>query len=164
MDILGLAGRFLLYVPAPLAVSPYGLRRLDDFNVEARAERREVGHSEVVLSRVCLGRQGRIVTELGQAKGGQDGDDVGVVTEVKVEGLVQGKGLHVRVERGVDLRARVAEGVVFEAGNDFLLVADADGASGLGLPAAIAGEEEVYGLLMLEAREFIQGVLDRRYA
>lgn len=43
--------------------------------------------------------------------------------------------------------------MVLEAGDDFLLVADAYSPSGLGLPAAVAGEEEICGLLVRKANE-----------
>lgn len=70
--------------------------------------------------------RGEVFCELGEAKSCEDGYDIGVVGEVEVEGLVEREGLGIVVEGGVDLGARVAEGVVFEAGHDFLLVADAD--------------------------------------
>lgn len=145
MDVFGLAARrSVLYVPGSLAVSTHRLWRLDDLDVEPCAKRRDVRNGEIMFARVRLGRQGRVVAELGEAKGRQDGDDVGVVAKIQVEGLVEREGRRVGVERGVDLRARVAEGMVLETGKDFLLVADTDSATCLGLPAAVAGEEEIY--------------------
>lgn len=101
-------------------------------------------NGKVVFARVRLGREGRVVAELGQAKRREDRNDVCVVAKVEIEGLVQREGLEARVERRVDLRARVAQRVVLEARNDFLLISDADGAPGLGLPATVAGKEEVF--------------------
>lgn len=109
VDVLGLPpSRRPLHVPTSLAVGADGLGRFDDLDVEPRAKGGDVRHGEVVLSRVGFWRQGRVVAELGQAEGRQDGDDVGVVAEVEVEGLVEWEGLRVGVERGVDLGARVA--------------------------------------------------------
>lgn len=154
MNVLGLTCRScrpFLYVPIPLAVSTHGLGRLDDLDIKTRAKGCDVGHGEVVLAWVGLGRQRGLVAELGEAESGQDGDDIGVVAEVEVEGLVKREGRRVGVERGVDLRARVAQSMVLEAGDDFLLVANTYGPPSLGLPAAVTREEEIYALLVRKA-------------
>lgn len=44
--------------------------------------------------------------------------------EVEVEALVEREGGRTTVQRNIDLRARVAECVVLEPRDDFLLVAD----------------------------------------
>jgi hypothetical protein len=68
------------------------------------------------------------------------------VREIEVDGLVQGEGYSVVVERGVDLRARVAEGVVLEAGERFLDVAYTDCATCGRLKGTTAGEVKVEGV------------------
>lgn len=109
----------------PVARRRHGLGRLDDLHVQARAERRHVGDGEVVRARVSVRRQ--LFGELAQAKRSQDRHDVGVVRKVKVQRLVERERLGAAVERRVDLRAGVAERVVLEACENFLLVAEADG-------------------------------------
>lgn len=48
--------------------------------------------------------------------------------EVEVETLVEGEGFGVVIEGDVDLGARIAERVVLEPGDYFLLITDADSA------------------------------------
>lgn len=97
-----------------------------------------------MLAGVGLGGQRWVVAELGQAEGGEDRNNVGVMAEVEVEGLVEGEGVGGAVEGGVDVGAGVAEGVVLEPCDNFLLVAQADGTAGFGLEATVAGEVEVW--------------------
>ena len=52
------------------------------FNVEAGAEGGNMRHGEIVMARVLCGE--KQLRELTQAKGRQDGDDVGIVGEVEV--------------------------------------------------------------------------------
>ena len=86
-----------------VAVGRDGLGRLDDFNVEAGAKGGQVGDGEVVGTRIPVGWE--VFRELAQAERGEDGDDVGVVGEVKVEALVERESLGVVVQCDVDLRA-----------------------------------------------------------
>lgn len=60
-------------------------------------------YSEVVFAWVHSRRERWIVAELGEAEGGEDADDVGVVREIEVEGLIEREGLRVAVEGCVDL-------------------------------------------------------------
>ena len=81
-----------------------------------------------------------------QSESGEDTHYIRIVREIEVDGLVQGEGYSVVVERGVDLRARVAEGVVLEAGERFLDVAYTDCATCGGLKGTTAGEVKVEGV------------------
>lgn len=102
------------------------LRGVDDLHVEAGAKGRYVRYSKIVLARILRG--GELVGKLTQTKCCQDRDNVGVVRKVKVETLIKRKGLEAVVESDVDLRARVTESVILEAGHDLLLIAEANSA------------------------------------
>lgn len=75
--------------------------------------------------------------------------------EVEVQRLVEREGDGVVVEGHVELGFGVGDGVVLEAGEDFLLEADADGAAGLGAEGVVAVELEVVGVA--EADPFFVG-------
>lgn len=78
-----------------------GRRGADDFNVQTACEGFEMGHDEFAgVFDVCCWQE---VCELREAEGNEDADDVGVVAEVEVEGLVCGEGEGVVGEGGVDL-------------------------------------------------------------
>lgn len=107
-----------------LGACAFGIHRgrgLDDFNVEAAGKRLEVGEDEltVVLDVGC----GEGVVELGEAKGNEDAEDAGVVAEVEVEGLVNGKCDRVVVQCHVDLGRGRSDDVVLHTGEDFFDVA-----------------------------------------
>lgn len=121
------------------------VRSCDDFNVEAGAKGREVRGDERVWAWVVVG--GQEGGELGEGEGRENGLYVCVVGKVKVERLVEGKGLLGRVEGCVDLRARVAQRVILEPCNDFLYVAEANSTPCWRLEAREAGEEEIIGVL-----------------
>lgn len=120
----------------------------DDFDVDAGAEGLEVGDDELLVR----GRAGcwECGLELCEAERGEDTRDIGVVAEVKVEGLVQGESDGVVVEGDVILAGDGCDGVVGQAGEDFLDVADADGAAGGGLEVVVAGEVKVDGVFEVE--------------
>nr|POE47189.1 ribosomal lysine n-methyltransferase set10 [Quercus suber] len=139
-------------------------RRVDDLDVEARAEGLHVRDDErPVRKDVVRGQEGG---ELGQAEGGDDGHDVGVVGEVEVQALVGGEGAVVVVERHIDLGGRRVDGVVLQPGEDLFDVADADGAAGGRLEGVVAGEREIDGVLvalpLVEGEETAEGGVTER--
>lgn len=64
-----------------------------------------------------------------EAESGENRHDVCVVGEIKVDGLVQGKGGGVIVQCSVDLGARVTQGMVLKTGDYFLDIADSNSAT-----------------------------------
>lgn len=75
--------------------------------------------------------------------------------EVEIQRLVEREGDGIVVEGHVDLGLGVGDGVVLEAGEDFLLETDADGAAGLGSEGVVAVKLEVVGVA--EADPFFIG-------
>jgi hypothetical protein len=94
---------------------------------------------------------------LAEAERGDDGVDVGVVGEVHVEGLVEGKGRGRGVEGHVGLGCAGGEvvEVALEAGVDLLDIADAYTAADGGAEAVVAVELEVDAVF--EALPFFVG-------
>lgn len=116
---------FLLFAAeVAIAVGRDGFRGLDNLNVETGAKGGDVCDGEVVRSRVSISWE--FLCELTETERSEDGNDVGVVGKVKVETLVKGESLCVVIQGDVDLRARVAEGMVLQPSEDFLLIANAD--------------------------------------
>jgi len=121
-------------------------RGVDDFHVEAGAEGLHVGDDEgAVRGHVGVGHDGG---ELGEAEGGEDAHDVGVVGEEEVEGLVEGKGDGVVVEGDVDLGDGRVDGVFGEEGDLLLDEADADASADGGLEGVVACEVDVDAVLV----------------
>lgn len=105
-----------------------------------------MGDDEVAGFGDVVGGQKR--RELREAEGREDAHDVGVVGEVEVEALVGGEGGRVVVKGEVDLGSWRGDHVVLEAGEDFLDVADTNCASGGALEGVVAGEADVYRVLV----------------
>ncbi len=99
MDVLRLAA--LCRVAGAGPVRRNRLRCIDDLDVEAGAERRDVRHGEVVRAGICARRQG--LGKLLEAKGSEDGRDIGVVGEIKINALVERESVGVVVKGDVDL-------------------------------------------------------------
>lgn len=116
---------FLLFAAEiAVAVGRDGFRGLDNLNVETGAKGGDVCDGEVVGTGVSISRE--FLCELTETECSEDGNDVGVVGKVKVEALVKGESLRVVIQGDVDLRARVAEGMVLQSSKDFLLIANAN--------------------------------------
>jgi hypothetical protein len=60
---------------------------------------------------MLLARKGLV--ELRESESCQDRHDICIVTEIKVQGLVERESFSVVIECSVNLRARVSESVVF---------------------------------------------------
>lgn len=129
------------------------MRGRDDFNVDTGGEGLEVGDDELMVWRWAGG--GQDGGELGEAEGGEDAAHIGVMGEVEIEGLVQGKGRVHAVKGDVDLRRGGGDEVVVQTGEDFLNVADADSAAGGGFEVVISREGEVDAVF--EALPFLVG-------
>lgn len=71
-----------------------------------------MGDGEIMWAWVFL--TGEKLGELFESKGSQNRHHVSVMTEIKVQALIQGECDRVVVERGVDLRSRVAKSVVLK--------------------------------------------------
>jgi hypothetical protein len=86
-----------------VAIWGEGLWCLDDFDVETGAEGGEVCDGEVVGSGISIG--GKLVCELTETECSEDGNNVGIMGEVKVETLVKWESFGTAVQSDVDLRA-----------------------------------------------------------
>lgn len=114
----------------PIRVNGRG--RLNDLDVEPRAERRDAVDNQRARDDGCRRQE---ISELDQAEGGQDGEDVSVVAEVEVERLVQREGgCHV-IQRHIDLGCRHADQMVLQTCEYPLNIAGSDGAAGRRLEA-----------------------------
>lgn len=106
------------------------IRAADDFSHQFRAERCDARHPEPPLGVQREFAQTRRVAEVVDAQRGQDGDDDVVVREVGVEGRAEGEGLGRAVEGAVGATVAGGEGLVEQAREEFLRVAEALGAAG----------------------------------
>lgn len=114
---------FLLFsAEIAVAVGRDWFRGLDNLNVETGTKGSDVCDGEVVCSGVSISWE--FLCELPETECSEDGNDVGVVGKVKVETLVKGESLRVVIQGDVDLRARVAEGMVLQPCKNFLLIAN----------------------------------------
>ena len=89
----------------------------DDLNVDAGAEWLEVGYDELLVCR----RSGcwQELSELGEAKSGEHGCEIGIVGKVEVEGLVEGECGCVVVQSDIDLSRGRIQGVVGHSCQEF---------------------------------------------
>ena len=91
-------------------IGGYGMRGLDNLDVNACSKGLKVGYDELLVCWRSSRRQE--LCELGEAESGQHGCEVGVVGEVKVEGLVKRECGGAAVKSDVGLSCRGIQGVV----------------------------------------------------
>lgn len=83
---------------------------------------------------------------MSEAESGENACNVGIMGEVEVEGLIEGKGHSIVIEGDIILSSGARDCVVGQAREDFFNVADADCAACRRLEVVVACEVKVNGV------------------
>ncbi len=110
MDVGGSRARCIGGKTRFCSVSGDGLWCIDDLDIQAAAERLDMRDDKLLVWWGPAGRQSR--RELREAEGSKNTGNVGVVGEVKVEGLVEREGDGIVIESDIILSSGARYGVV----------------------------------------------------